>query len=77
MHAYHLTVNTGYYEVVNDREEREDESEAQTDMRIAEVTQPGVDTEARWVKKGGQSMFDYKQHTLVDDNGLVSAIISR
>ena len=92
MHAYHLTVNTGYhvdaslthsprrpksrptYEVVNDREEREDESEAQTDMRIAEVTQPGVDTEARWVKKGGQSMFGYKQHTLVDDNGLVSAI---
>ncbi|SFL36226.1 transposase, IS5 family, partial [Nitrosomonas aestuarii] len=35
------------------------------------------DTEARWVKKGGQSMFGYKQHTLVDDNGLVSAIISR
>ncbi|SFL46339.1 Transposase DDE domain-containing protein, partial [Nitrosomonas aestuarii] len=31
------------------------------------------DTEARWVKKGGQSMFGYKQHTLVDDNGLVSA----
>ncbi len=28
--------------MVNDREEREDESETQTDMRIAEVTQPGV-----------------------------------
>jgi IS5 family transposase len=54
------------YEVVSDREERDDEADAQTAMRIIEVTQPGVDSEARWVKKGGQSVFGYKQHTVVD-----------
>lgn len=43
-------------------------------MRVIAVTQPGVDIEARWVKKGGQSVFGYKQHTLVDHNGLVMAV---
>ena len=62
------------YEVIDDREERDNASEAHADMRVAEVAQPGVDTEARWVKKGGQSMFGYKQHTAVDNNGLVMAV---
>ena len=62
------------YEVVNDREERDDESSAQATMRVIEVNQPGVDTDARWVRKGGKSMFGYKQHTLVDDNGLVMVV---
>ena len=39
------------YEVVSDREERDDETDAQTSMRVIAVTQPGVDIEARWVKK--------------------------
>jgi transposase, IS5 family len=43
-------------------------------MQVVEVAQPGVDTEARWVKKDGKSVFGYKQHTLVDDNGLVMAV---
>ncbi|MFZ1851372.1 MAG: transposase [Nitrosomonas sp.] len=43
-------------------------------MTVIEVTQPGVDAEARWIKKGGQSVFCYKQHTVVDGNGLVIAI---
>lgn len=62
------------YEVVNDREERDDESDAQAAMRVIEVVQPGVDAEARWVSIRGQSVFGYKQHTLVDDNGLVLAV---
>ncbi len=33
-------------------------------MRVTEVVQSGVDAEARWVKKGGKSVFGYKQHTL-------------
>ena len=73
-HSSRKPKNKPTYEVVNDREERDDESEAQADMRVAEVTQSGVDTEARWVKKGGQSMFGYKQHTAVDHNGLVMAV---
>lgn len=36
--------------------------------------QPGVDPEARWVKKGDKSVFGYKQHTIVDDNELVLAV---
>ncbi len=62
------------YEVVSDREERDDEPDAQPAMRIIEVTHPGVDSEARWVKKGGKSVFGYKQHTVVDANGLVLAV---
>ena len=55
------------YEVVSDREERDDETDAKETMRVIEITQPGVDTEARWVKKGGNSVFGYKQHTVVDN----------
>jgi IS5 family transposase len=36
--------------------------------------QPSVDAEARWTKKGGKTLFGYKQHTLVDDNGLVIVV---
>lgn len=62
------------YEVVSDREERDDEADARTAMQVIEVTQPGVDSEARWVRKNGKPVLGYKQHTLVDDNGLVLAI---
>lgn len=41
---------------------------------LLEVIQLGVDTEARWIKKGGKSVFGYKHHTLVDNNGLVPAV---
>lgn len=64
------------YEVVSDREERDDEADAQSAMRVIEVTQPGVDSEARWVNKSGKSVFGYKQHTVVDNNGLVMAVIT-
>ena len=62
------------YEVVDDREERDDESSAKTAMKVIETNQPGVDTDARWVKKGGKSVFGYKQHTLVNDDGLVIVV---
>lgn len=62
------------YEVVEDREAREDESEAKAQMRVIKVEEPRVDPDGRWVKKGGESQFGYKQHTLVDDHGLVLAV---
>lgn len=62
------------YEVVKDREERDDEADAQAEMKVIEASQAGVDTEARWTKKGGKAVFGYKQHTVVDDNGLVIAV---
>lgn len=73
-HSQRKPKNKPSYEVVNDREERDDEADAQAAMGVIEVTQPGVDTEARWVKKSGKSVFGYKQHTVVDDNGLVIAV---
>jgi len=42
------------YEVVNDRDERDNETDAQANMRVIETTQPGVDTEERWVRSGPQ-----------------------
>lgn len=60
--------------MVNDREKWDDESDAQAHMQVVEVTQSGVGTDARWVKKAGKSVFGYKHHTLVDDNGLVIAV---
>lgn len=62
------------YEVVHDREERDDEAAAQANRRVIEVTQPGVDGEARWLKKAGKSVFGYKQHTVVDHQGLIIAV---
>jgi transposase, IS5 family len=62
------------YEIVGDREERDDEADAKADLRVVLVTQPGVDNEARWLKKTGKSVFGYKQHTVVDANGLVIAV---
>ena len=44
-------------------------------QRIIEATQPGVDSEARWVRKGGESVFGYKQYTVVDANGLVQQAV--
>ena len=45
------------YEVVSDREERDNESDAQAATQVIEVTQSGVDSEARWVRKGGQPVL--------------------
>lgn len=73
-HSPRKPKNKPTYEVVSDREDRDDEADAQVDLRVIEVTQPGVDVEARWLKKGGQSVFGYKQHTAVDGNGLVLAV---
>lgn len=43
-------------------------------MRVVEVAQPGVDNEGRWLKKADKSVFGYKQHMVVDGNGLVIAV---
>ncbi len=53
------------HKVVNDCEERDDESSTQTAMQVIETDQPSIDTDtdAHWVKKRGKPAFDYKQHT--------------
>jgi len=44
-------------EVVSDRKERDDKANAQLVERVIEVTQPGVDTEARWVTKKVETQY--------------------
>lgn len=59
------------YEVVEDR--HEDEGADTANARLVEKPRPGVDMEARWVKKAGKCHFGYKRHTVVNQDGLVIA----
>lgn len=59
------------YEVVEDR--HEDEGGDMANARLVEKPRPGVDTEARWIKKAGKCHFGYKRHTVVNQDGLVLA----
>lgn len=45
------------YEVVNDREIGMMKRKQKQRCCVIEVVQPGVDAEARWVKKGGKSVL--------------------
>ena len=71
---------TPTYEMAQDRKEDQRlESDVRgeaTSMKLIEITEPGVDSEARWLKKGGESTYGYKQHTLVEGNGLVMNVIT-
>lgn len=60
--------------MVIDREERDDKADTQAEMKVIDASQTDVDTEARWTKKGGKAVFGYKQHMVVDNNGLVIAV---
>lgn len=59
------------YEVVEDRHEEEGADTA--NAKLVGKPRPGVDTEARWVKKAGKCHFGYKRHTVVNQDGLVIA----
>jgi IS5 family transposase len=64
------------YEISTDRAEHDDEPEAKQAMTAFTVTEHGVDTEARCTKKGGQYLFGYKQHTVVNNDGLVQGLVT-
>lgn len=66
------------YEVAADRSEDE---RAEQDLvaeegaqRLMKVTSPGVDSEARWVKKAGKARYGYKKHYVCDPEGLVMGV---
>ena len=89
LEAHHVMVTTGVivdasvtdshcrpkgqkeYEVVEDRHEDEGADIANT--KLVEKPRPGIDAKARWVKKAGICHFGYKQHTVVNQDGLVIA----
>ena len=66
------------YQIAEDRKEDEvtqDDKETQTThIQFVKIIQPGVDTEARWVKKAGQLHYGYKEHIATDENGLIMSL---
>ncbi|KGN82551.1 hypothetical protein HQ41_08590, partial [Porphyromonas sp. COT-290 OH860] len=64
-------------EVAEDREDvRSEEALSQEEAYQYELRsgKPGVDAEARWVRKGKHYRYGYKKHVLTDDQGLVEAL---
>lgn len=68
------------YEIESDRaeEERSEEQKAieNKDQTLLKVEKPGVDTEARWIKKAGKLRYGYKKHYVTDQEGLVLGVLT-
>ena len=65
--------------IAADREDMRSESEKMSETSYQyelRFTEPGVDQEARWVKKGKDFRFGYKHHVATDINGIVQAVIT-
>lgn len=66
------------FELATDRkEDQRQESEIvkeEQQAKLIEKEQPGVDSEARWLKKRGKLHYGYKNHSAVDEDGLVKAV---
>lgn len=60
------------HEIVEDRNEDTGFIEPKLQTKL----KSGVDNDGSWTKKGGQFRFGYKQHTGVDANGLVLAVVT-
>ncbi|CAG0911121.1 unnamed protein product, partial [Cyprideis torosa] len=61
-----------------DREEEErleqDKQQEEQYHALKKVEQPGVDHQARWLKKAGKTVYGYKKHIATDDNGMVLGV---
>jgi len=64
------------YEIAQDRKEDEvsQEDVAKQEVALKKLQGKGVDDEARWLKKGKTTVFGYKKHHAVDDDGMVLAV---
>lgn len=66
------------YELATDRHEDErsqqEKGKEENQMKLIKKQKPGVDNQARWVKKAGKARFGYKKSVAVDTDGLVEAI---
>ncbi len=66
------------YELAEDRKEdhrpQEEKEKEEQEQKLNKIEQPGSDTEARWLKKGGKSTYGYKKHLAVDKNGMVLGV---
>jgi len=69
------------YRVADDRSEEqrseEDKKAEATQTQLIRVTQPGVDSEAAWLKKAGKLHYGYKKHLCTDDTeGMIAAVLT-
>lgn len=64
------------YEIAQDRKEDEVSGEEQAKQRdsLTKLQGKGLDTEGRWLKKNGRSIFGFKHHDAVDENGLIIGV---
>ena len=60
------------YLVTQDRTEPDQEVE----KRVKKEYSSSVDTDASWLKKGGQYYYGYKKHHVTDNQGLVLGVVS-
>lgn len=70
------------YEVVQDREDedmqtdQENQQKEEKSIEVIKKTQPGVDTEASWIKKSGKLKYGYKKHVVSDNEGMVLGVVT-
>jgi IS5 family transposase len=66
------------YEIATDRQEDDrDEEEKQKEehqQKLIKKQNPGVDSEARWLKKSNKLHYGYKRCIATDDDGMVEAV---
>ena len=65
--------------VAGDREDTRSGLEKLDELAYHEelkYTDPGLDHEARWVKKGNEYRFGFKHHVLTDINGVVLSVVT-
>lgn len=66
------------YVVAEDRKEdqiSDSEKESQTiGLQAIKLVESGIDQEARWLKKGRETHYGYKEHIATDENGLVLSL---
>ena len=69
------------YVIADDRKE-EDRSETEigeeaAQKQVIKMTQPGVDTQAAWLKKAGKLHYGYKKHLCTDEaEGMITAVVT-
>src|SRR3954471_3492452 len=69
------------YQIADDRKEderREEDKKAETTQKqLIKITQPGVDSEAAWLKKAGKLHYGYKKHLCTyDAEGMITAVVT-
>ncbi len=68
------------YEIVEDRADNEQTEENQKlekeEKTLQKINNPGVDTQASWIKKAGKLRYGYKKHVVTDEEGLILGVLT-